>query len=132
MACRQELGIRPRAWLDKAAMTASFLCLVHCVALPVLLALLPSLSRVLDIPETFHLWMLAFAVPASVWALVSGRARHGLPLPLGLCGLALLTLGAVVFGEGRLETPVTVAGSLVLIAAHLVNWRMRHAGHARA
>lgn len=115
-------------WLERAAVSASFLCLLHCLALPLVLAALPALSSVLAIPESFHIWVLAFAVPASGAALWSGRARHGAswPLPLGMAGLAMLAIGAFAFGETRWETPVTTLGSLTLAAAHVVNWRLRH------
>lgn len=111
---------------EKAALAASFLCLVHCLALPLLIAALPPLSRILALPESVHLWLLGFAIPASGGALVAGRARHGsaLPLALGAAGLALLALGALPFGGSAGETPVTVAGSLALAAAHILNRRL--------
>ncbi|MBR0552617.1 MerC domain-containing protein [Stakelama marina] len=114
-------------WLDRASITASFLCLIHCLALPLILSALPALSRILAIPESFHIWVLAFAVPASGIALVSGRARHGASrtLILGAAGLALLAIGALLYGGTGWETPTTVAGSLVLTAAHVINWRLR-------
>lgn len=117
-------------WVESAAMGASMLCLVHCLALPLILAALPTLSSVLDIPESFHLWVLAFAVPASGAALFAGRARHGAiwPLAIGACGLALLAIGAIVLGSRPAETPTTVLGSLFLVGAHLANWRLRTRG----
>ena len=121
-------------WFEWAAMSASLLCLIHCLALPLLIAALPALSRILAIPESFHVWVLAFAVPASGAALVSGRARHGeiWPLVAGAAGLALLAIGAFLFGQTPGETPVTVTGSLVLAAAHIGNWRLRHRSQAHA
>lgn len=114
-------------WMESAAVGASLLCLAHCLALPLIIAALPALSNVLAIPETFHLWVLGFAVPASGAALVAGRARHGArwPLALGALGLILLAVGAILFGSMPAETPTTVAGSLLLVTAHLCNWRLR-------
>ena len=118
-------------WFERAALGASLLCLVHCLALPLIMAALPALSRVLAIPESFHLDVLAFAVPVSGWTLLNGRGRHGAawPLMLGIAGLALLAIGALAFGKTRGETPLTVLGSLTLAAAHLSNWRLRHVCH---
>jgi len=115
-------------WLERAALGASFLCLVHCLALPILIAALPALSRFLDVPESFHVWMLAFVVPASATALLSGRARHGAAWPLGIGGVGLLLLGAgaLLVPEGAAETVLTISGSLALAAAHVGNWRLRH------
>ena len=115
-------------WLDRAAVGASVACLIHCLALPLLFSLLPALTQLLSIPESFHLWVLGFALPTSGYALIAGRERHGArwPLVLGLLGLMLLAIGILWFGATPRETPVTVAGSLALAAAHLGNWRLRH------
>ena len=114
-------------WIEGAAMSASLLCLIHCLALPLILAALPAMSSVLPISESFHLWVLAFAIPASCAALFAGRARHGArwPLLLGIAGLGLLAVGAILFGSTPMETPTTVAGSIALVAAHVANWRLR-------
>lgn len=115
-------------WLDRLATGASFVCLMHCLGLPLLVAALPTLSHTLGIPESFHIWVVVFAVPTSLWALLAGRARHAssAPLLLGIAGLLLLVSGVTVLHDIGLETPATVAGSLLLSAAHLANWRLRH------
>ena len=112
---------------ERAAVCASAACLAHCLLLPVLLALIPSLSAVLAIPELFHVWVLALAIPSAAFALVIGWRRHRKVLPLiaGAAGLFILDLGAFAVGETAWETPVTVVGSLTLAAAHLTNWRLR-------
>jgi hypothetical protein len=118
-------------WFERAAAGASLLCLIHCAGLPLLLAALPMFSRVLALPESLHLWLLVFAIPASGSVLLLGVRQHGAwPLPIvGAIGLVLLALGALLFGGGELETPATMAGSLCLVAAHIANWRRRHGGH---
>ncbi len=118
-------------WIERVAFSAALLCLVHCLALPIAIAALPALSRVLALPENVHVWLLVLAVPASTLALLGGgfgRERRGL-LVLGAAGIAMLASGALVFGASFAETPVTVAGSLTLAFAHLTNWRLRHARH---
>lgn len=129
MSQERDLHQQRINWVERTAVTASFICLLHCLGLPVLFAVLPVLSSALPIPASFHLWMIAIAVPMSSVALLAGRARHHatMPLSLGFFGLALLAIAAILFGETRLETPMTVAGSLALTWAHLVNWRLRHA-----
>ena len=113
-------------WLDRAAMGASAACLLHCVALPVVLAMLPLVGTVIVIPESFHLWMLVFAVPVALVALIAGRALHGRndPLIVGLAGLVGLASGALV-AEGALETGLTVVGGVALASAHAMNARFR-------
>ncbi|MFD2428361.1 MerC family mercury resistance protein [Sphingobium scionense] len=39
---------RPRSWLDGFAVCASALCTVHCLGLPLLFALLPTIAARID------------------------------------------------------------------------------------
>lgn len=121
-------GVRVADWCERAALGASFLCLVHCAGLPLLLAALPVLSRLIALPHASHLWALCLAVPTSGTALLVGRRRHGawLPLAAGGIGLALLAAGALLLHDSPYEVPVTIAGTILLVAAHLANWRLRH------
>ena len=103
MSCGQQAAGAPAIdWVERAALGASFLCLIHCAGLPLLLAALPALSRLIAIPEDFHAWIL---------------------------GLALLSAGALLLLGGPYETPVTTAGSVLLVLAHVANWRLRHRRH---
>lgn len=124
----------PRAtdWVERTAIGASFVCLVHCVGLPLLLAALPALSKLVSLPADFHLWVLLLAVPASGFALVFGAWQHRrlAPLLMGTTGLALLTTGAVAASLWA-ETILTLAGSFCLVVSHLANWRLRHRGDCR-
>lgn len=132
MRCGHQAARAPAFdWFERVAAGASLLCLIHCAGLPLLFAAMPALSRALDLPENFHLWLLVFALPASGSALLLGFRQHRAwsPLAAGGAGLALLSAGALLLGGGRFETPVTIAGSLCLIAAHVANWRRRHGGH---
>lgn len=113
---------------EMAAFGASCVCLFHCLALPLVLAALPAFSDMLGTSEAFHVWIIALAVPASGAALVVGRAkhRHNYPLFLGAIGLVLIAAGAFLIELRSIETLMTVAGSLLLGAAHIANWRLRN------
>lgn len=113
---------------DRLALIASGACIIHCLAMPLLFAALPALSSVLPVSESFQLWMIGFAVPTSAVALFRGGVgrRGWAALWLGIAGLILLTIGAMVVSEGAHETTLTVAGALTLATAHIINWRRRH------
>jgi hypothetical protein len=117
--------------IEGIAVGATIACLIHCLALPLVIAVLPIVSSMLPVPENFHLIALGLAIPATAGALFAGYRRHRLAAPLiaGTAGLTLLALGAIHWGETPLEMPVTVLGSLAIAAAHLANWRFRRAGH---
>lgn len=118
---------KSHSWLDGMAVGASAACLVHCLALPVLIAALPTLAQSLDIGEGFHTAILLFALPASAFALIGGYRLHGaiIPIAVGGLGLSLLSVAVLLGIRPPFETLLTVAGSLFLAAAHIGNWRMR-------
>jgi hypothetical protein len=120
--------------IEGIAVGATIACLVHCLALPLLIAIIPVIPAVLPIPEHFHAIALGLAIPATGGALFAGYRRHRVAAPLlaGTMGLLLLTLGATHWEATPLETPVTVLGSLCIAAAHLVNWRYRRLAHLAA
>jgi hypothetical protein len=128
MVPHQPARLTSLAMLDGFAVAASIACMVHCLALPLALALLPVLADTLFAGETFHVAVLLVAVPTSALALWGATRRPGgMPcMAAGAAGLALMALGLLMPTEGA-ETAATVAGSLLLAGAHVANWRARAA-----
>ena len=116
-----------RSWLDLAAIGASAACLIHCLLLPMLVAALPAIALFINLPESFHVGAFCFAVPASAAAMLSGYRHHGAVHPLAMAAIGLGLIGGGALGGFRLmlETGLSVAGSIVLAAAHVRNWRLR-------
>lgn len=127
---------RPRL-ADLTGLALSFTCLLHCLALPLLLLLAPAFSRWIALPEGVHAAILLLALPAAAIAMRDGWRRHRrvTPTMLAVTGLVLLALGLAAH-EGWIAAAdpeaadrlLTSAGALTLAAAHLVNWRWRHRG----
>jgi hypothetical protein len=119
---------RRRKYLDTAAVFLSGVCMLHCLALPIALTILPIVNVTLVDESTFHLLMVAVILPVSVIALTIGCRQHKdkLTLILGSVGLVILTLTAI-FGHNLLgltgERIVTSIGGLILAAAHIQNYR---------
>jgi hypothetical protein len=113
--------------LDGAAIGLSMACLVHCLGLPMLFALLPAAAGAFSPPEWVHLLAFLLAVPASAAAMTAGFRHHGtwLPIGFGVTGLGLLALGLLSEASEVLETGLTVSGSVMLAIGHLANWRRR-------
>jgi len=117
------------ALFDASAVALSGLCLLHCLALPLLAALLPLFGAWSE-AEWVHGVFVLIAAPLTSYAL--WRAHRHRPLPAALwllagSGLALLLAGASGSLGERAETPLTIAGSLALASAHLWNAARRHA-----
>lgn len=118
--------------LDLSAVSISALCLAHCLALPVLAAMLPLASAWVQ-TEWVHAVFVLIAAPLSAIALLHGGPAHRTParwLALAGLGVALLAFGAVGWPDRSWETPITVAGSLCLATVHLWNWRRHSLGAA--
>lgn len=125
--------------LDQTAVALSGLCLVHCLLLPLMIAVFPIFGFTLMEHETFHQIILVVVIPTTALALGMGFRRHrsGLVAALGIAGVAALVIAAFAvhaLGAESLERWITVGGGLLLAAAHIGNFRLtrdRHvAGHA--
>ncbi|HIE85311.1 MAG TPA: MerC domain-containing protein [Gammaproteobacteria bacterium] len=118
---------RGRKYMDTAAVVLSGVCMLHCLALPIALTILPIVNVTLLDESTFHLIMMAVILPISIIALTIGCRQHKdkLTLVLGTVGLGILTITAI-FGHDLLgltgERIVTSIGGLILAAAHIQNY----------
>jgi len=120
---------------DAIGIGLSGLCLVHCLALPVLLSLGPALVWMEN--EWVHLVLAALALGASLMAMRSWvRGRRGVVLrSLAVVALGLLFYGALGEMSEQTERLVTVAGACLLASTHGFAWisaqqsgRHRHRG----
>ena len=117
-----------QAPLDAIAVVLSGVCMLHCLALPLLLTVFPIFNVALLSEYVFHLLMLLFILPASLVALMIGCRLHKdkMTLVLGTIGLPALTItaffGHQLFGLTG-ERIVTSFAGLILACAHLQNYR---------
>jgi len=112
---------------DFVAIGLSAVCLVHCLLLPVAVAAVPFSHGWLGHDEVAAHW-LVFGVGLVVtsWALGAGFRRHGAAVVLlvGVAGLLVMLMGAIHLFERWLEATLTVAGALIVGAAHVLNLKL--------
>ena len=132
---------------DKFSICLSMCCILHCLALPVLIVLLPSISSLWINDEIVHVYLVLLAIPISLFAMVKSLKVHNNYKCISLAVIGLLLLIAAIFmhdigsffgeqghGEehghnehhgigGLLEKIFTVLGALVLVGAHILNLR---------
>lgn len=114
---------------DKLAISLSFLCTLHCLVLPLVLVLLPSLAILPFENEIFHQGLLIAVIPISIFALTMGCKKHKryrllLLGGLGLCFLiASAILGHDALGE-TWEKILTVIGASLIALGHVLNYRL--------
>ena len=119
--------LQRKIWFwDRLGVWTSGLCVVHCLALPVVFAVLPSLMPDEAVSDSAHRAFGAALVVISLFAFVPGYRLHriAVAMALGAFGLTCVLLAAFA-GHERLgdygETGLTVIGSIALIVAHLRN-----------
>ena len=114
---------------DNTAIGLSLLCMLHCLAFPLLLVILPNVAALQLDNEAFHLWMVLAVIPISAYALTMGckQHKHYHIFTLGLVGLGCLVL-AIVLGESLLgevwEKILTSIGALIITYGHYKNYRL--------
>lgn len=109
---------------DHAGILLSSLCLIHCLAGPIIIALgLTSVSMSFLSNEKFHLALVLPIVLVAAWSLPRGFKLHQtyFPIVVALIGIVFLISG-LIFEE--MESVLTVTASLLLIFAHFSNQKL--------
>jgi hypothetical protein len=114
-----------RAWLDRMGMSVGLLCAVHCLVLPVGVAMIPVAGLELMSGEGLEWAFVIVAVALGGLSLVPGflrTHRQVLPVFLLLLGASFPLAGRTLLGDGsRLEIPIVVTGALSMVLAHATN-----------
>lgn len=118
-----------RFW-DKLGICASGLCLVHCLATPVILLLFPTLKLAFLEHHLVHEIFAVFVVSSVLVAVYPQCRKHGHKDIIAFAlGGVLFILGGIFFGHElgeELEHGLTIVGSILLLTAHVKNIKVRH------
>ena len=81
---------------DKLSICLSLCCILHCIALPVIILMIPSFASLWINNEKVHVVLVLFAVPISLFAMAKSlRVHHNYKcISLAVIGLSLL-VGAI-------------------------------------
>jgi hypothetical protein len=115
-------------YLDRVAIALSTICIVHCLAMPVLIAVLPVAALAVGGDGHFHSLMLWFVVPTSVLGFGLGLRVHRRIDIVAMGAVAIAALAAAALWghsawDPSAEVLVNVAASVLLAAAHWRNFR---------
>ena len=112
----------PTHRLDRMAIGLSALCLVHCVATTVLLALVSAAGSMMG-SHWMHEIGLGLAMIMGVISLGRGIIEHGYTMPSAVGGLGLgVMAGALTLPHDGTEAPYTVVGVAILALGHRLNF----------
>ena len=112
----------PNHRLDRYAIGLSGLCLVHCLATTVLLALVASAGSILG-ANWIHEVGLGLAMIMGAISLGRGITEHGYSMPSAVGGLGLgVMAGALTLPHDGTEALYTVLGVGILALGHRLNF----------
>lgn len=119
-------------WADRFGVVLSSVCAVHCILTPVVFLLLPSL-HLAEFHESFHHTLLVILPLLALVAFVPGyRGHRDLRVFMwAFPGFALILASAFFFEHSHelMPTVLSVAGSISLVRAHLLNRHLSVCGH---
>jgi hypothetical protein len=109
--------------MDRVAMALSGLCLVHCMASAIMVAMLASAGGILLNPH-IHEIGLVIAIALGVVSLGRGIVEHGFMMPAAVGGLGLGVMsGALSLPHDGAEMVYTIIGVAILALGHDLNRR---------
>ena len=122
------------ASLDNLGIAASSLCLIHCLAMPLIIAFLPLLGWEFLEGRPAHRVLAFFVFSFAVFAVVPGYLKHRkssvlISMFIGLSLVLIATFTARQFMPEKLELPLITFGNLILVATHWRNRGLAACGH---
>ncbi len=133
----QSAGTGSPGWLDSAGMAASWLCALHCLALPFAVSILPLLGLSFLLSETTERVFIGISILIAGLSLMPAYFRQH----RRISSLVLFTggIGLIIFSHLLLEESFVfkaiflITGGAVITTAHLVNRRLcRECGSCQA
>jgi uncharacterized membrane protein (UPF0136 family) len=114
-------------YFDRIAISLSAICIVHCLAVPLVVAVLPLAAIGLGGESHFHAVMLWLVVPISVIGLVMGYREHhrAAIVVAGIVGVVVVSVAATLgHNQWPISTEVLISliGSMMLVGAHWANF----------
>ncbi|MCC6138066.1 MAG: MerC domain-containing protein [Bdellovibrionaceae bacterium] len=113
-------------WTHYLGVSTSLLCLVHCLAMPLLILLFPTFTSLdLTVIDSFWEYVFVALTIVSVLTIVQMHNTHKrftLALPLAFTGVLFLTISLYVGHEAW--TYFLPTGSVMILCAHLFNFKM--------
>lgn len=110
---------------DGLGMTASSLCIAHCVLMPLAIGLLPAVGLSFLAEEGVHQFLVLGMIVIAALSFSLGYQMHHRKHVLALMATGLGLLAFAVLSEGRLSetwlTGFTIVGGMVMVSAHWLN-----------
>ncbi len=127
-------------WADRLGTCASSLCAVHCLLMPVLITILPTIGVGFLASSKFEWMMIAIASFFGVFACIQGFKKHqrAITFILLIAGIAILLCSRLAHAGSTeaccaihtstastypMHSILSVCGGILLASSHLFNLR---------
>jgi hypothetical protein len=113
-------------WTHYIGVSSSLLCLIHCLAMPLILLVFPTLLH-LDLSSIDSFWEFVFVglSVTSVLTIINVHKTHNhfsAALPIAFIGVLNLTIS--LYLNHKFAIYFMMTGSLMILVAHLLNYRL--------
>lgn len=111
---------------DAVGFSASALCAIHCLAVPLLLMISTFSGLEILHSHTLETGILVFSSVVGSVSIVPGWRKHHrrvTPMLLFVPGVLLIAIGRLHMPV-LLETMVTTCGAILVASAHWLNWKL--------
>jgi hypothetical protein len=119
----EQQSLNTTAAFDRAGISASFACAVHCALLPLALAALPALGLAWLDSRWVDWSMVVLALGIALRAHRGGYRLHRRCLPAGvaLAGLVIIVTAMCLLKGSASHHYVQASGAVVIAGSHLLN-----------
>ena len=112
--------------IDFIGFVASFLCAIHCTAIPIVFSF--GLIDMADMTHnhTFDFFIVGLGVIIASLSIIRDFLKHKIKLPITVAfiGISLLAIG--LLGHHSSHELMSVFGGILLASSHFINWRINH------
>jgi hypothetical protein len=112
--------------IDFIGFVASFLCAIHCTAIPIIFSL--GLIDMTDMTHnhTFDFIIVGFGIVIASFSIVRDYIKHKVKLPFIVATFGILSLATGLLGHHASHETLSVIGGILLASSHFINWRINH------
>jgi hypothetical protein len=114
-------GVNSVRVLDRAGMSASLVCAVHCAVLPLLLAALAAVGLAWLDSAWVGWTMVVFAAVVALRAHRGGFAVHRRCLPVAVAGLLIIVTAICLLKASASHHYIQASGAVVVASSHFLN-----------
>ena len=114
-----------RSIWDKIGISASLICAVHCILLPIFFSALPFFGiEILENPA-IEIITIGISLTAGSWALINGSKhyRKNWLLVLFAIGMLFLIISNTIISKRSWEVLLKFFAAAAIVTAHVYNWK---------